>query len=238
MSDKPALDINAREVLRFLEGNPDFLKDHPDLFKKLTAPDRYEDLSASSGVVDLQKVMVHHLQKESKRLTDDQQRLVQSTRQVLSLQKKVHAAVESLLAAPCFESFIHNLAREVPLHLEVDLVGVAIESEELGITGMRTSGIHLLPKGFIDDFMGPKTKLLFEQNIAGDPAFYGAGAGLVRSQALIRLQVSSRCPNAILLLGSRLKTDFKPSIGQEQLYTFLGSCVSHLLRTWLDLPPI
>jgi len=69
----------------------------------------------------------------------------------------------------------------------------------------------------------------------GDPELFGPGAGLVRSQALIRLQISSETPEGLLAFGSREPDMFHQGQGTE-LVCFLARVVERCIRSWLDLP--
>ncbi len=71
--------------------------------------------------------------------------------------------------------------------------------------------------------------------MAGDPAIYGPGAGLIQSEALLRLMISSRTPAGLVAFGSRDPDLFHDGQGTE-LIAFLGSVIERLLRSWLDLP--
>ena len=66
-------------------------------------------------------------------------------------------------------------------------------------------------------------------------AIYGAGANLVRSQALVRVDISLDTPPAILAFGSRDPELFQDGQGTEQV-SFLARVVERQFRTWLNLP--
>ncbi|HTR84696.1 MAG TPA: DUF484 family protein, partial [Reyranella sp.] len=56
---------------------------------------------------------------------------------------------------------------------------------------------------------------------------------LVRSQALLRLQLRRDAPQGVLAFGSRTPDKFHPGQGTE-LLTFLGKVVELTFRGWLD----
>jgi uncharacterized protein YigA (DUF484 family) len=64
---------------------------------------------------------------------------------------------------------------------------------------------------------------------------FGAAAGLVASQALIRLEISPATPPALLALGARQPDQFHQGQGTE-LLTFLAGVLENCIRAWLDLP--
>jgi len=70
---------------------------------------------------------------------------------------------------------------------------------------------------------------------SGDRQVFGPSAGLVRSQALIRLAPSKGSPPGLLALGCRDGGKFHSGQGTE-LLQFLCRLLERLFRTWLDLP--
>jgi uncharacterized protein YigA (DUF484 family) len=71
--------------------------------------------------------------------------------------------------------------------------------------------------------------------VEGDAMVFGPGAGLVSSDALLRLSISSTTPTALLALGAREPGQFHPGQGTE-LLTFLARVVESCIRGWLNLP--
>ena len=69
----------------------------------------------------------------------------------------------------------------------------------------------------------------------GDEALFGSGAGLVRSQALVRLNVSTGTPPCLLALGSR-EPDMFHSGMRTELISFLARVLERCIGSWLDLP--
>jgi hypothetical protein len=76
-----------------------------------------------------------------------------------------------------------------------------------------------------------------ERDCGGRTDIYGSMAGVVNSQALIRLFISSRSPAGLLALGSRDPDMFAPGRGTD-LISFLSGVIERLIRLWLDLPPV
>jgi uncharacterized protein len=94
-------------------------------------------------------------------------------------------------------------------------------------------GIHLLRAGMVDALLGPDRDALLTTDIHGDPALFGAAAGLVRSQALLRLAFSRTAPVGLMCLGTRNPQVFCPGLGTE-LLTFLARALEITIAQWLD----
>jgi len=65
---------------------------------------------------------------------------------------------------------------------------------------------------------------------------FGPAAGLVRSDALIRLSVGQNVPLGLLVFGTRHPGYFNAGQGTE-LLVFLARVLEHCLRQWLGLKP-
>ncbi|MDP6342143.1 MAG: DUF484 family protein, partial [Alphaproteobacteria bacterium] len=89
--------------------------------------------------------------------------------------------------------------------------------------------------GAVDALMGEGTAVHLDGDSAGDRRVFGPAAGLVRSQALVRLSASPGAPPGLLALGSRDGARFQPGQGTE-LLGFLARLLERLLQAWLDLP--
>ncbi|MFA6021886.1 MAG: DUF484 family protein, partial [Rhodospirillales bacterium] len=76
--------------------------------------------------------------------------------------------------------------------------------------------------GSVDRIMGgPDHDCALNEQMPGDPAVFGDGAGLVSSSALVRLSAGGQCPPGLLALGSRHGRTFHSGQGTE-LITFLA----------------
>lgn len=247
------------QVADYLVRHPDFLTRHPEVLKKLKVPGRFserfseqsashsddapsehDDLASGEGdqaVLDLQQFVVGRLQKDLESSRRDQQKLAQSVRESHAFQARIIGAVQALLSAPSFEDFIHRLTHEAGMHLKLDAVVLNMEAADLAVPGLKTSGVQLLPYGYVDAVLGPKNKLLIDDEPTPDPALFGAAVGLVRSQALLRLAISPKAPAGLLALGSRLPKAFEHPAHHQALLLFFAQAVQHLFRTWLHLPP-
>jgi uncharacterized protein YigA (DUF484 family) len=92
-----------------------------------------------------------------------------------------------------------------------------------------------LPKGTVEALLGIGKPVRLMAELEGDPELFGSAAGLVRSQALLRLEVSKQAPLGVLAVGSRRPDRFDPGQGVE-LIAFLARALSITIRQWLNLP--
>lgn len=226
----------ADQVAVYLRRNPGFLQQYPDIAAVLYAPDRFaggED--GGSGVVDLQRYMVERLRSDMDQVQVRNARLIDTSRENLVGQRRIHEGVLAMLGAQSFEQLIEVVTTDLAIHLDIDVVSICIESaQKLPDVPLRHS-LVIMDEGLVDEVMGPGVDCLLRD--AGSPApdrelVFGGGAGLIDSDALLRIQPHPSTPQGILALGSREPDKFSPDQGTE-LLLFLARCFELSLRTWV-----
>jgi len=222
--------LTAEEVCAYLRAHPDFLVQHAEVVDHLTPP----AMDRGRGVVDLQAFMVERLRGEIRDLKDQQRELITTTRANMNSQNRIHAAVLFLLDAQNFEQLIQTIATDLAVLLDLDIACLIVESNGLDIPHVHRTGVRVVEPGMIDQWLGTRDVVL-ASDTPGDPELFGPGAGLVRSQALIRLQISSETPEGLLAFGSREPDTFHQGQGTE-LVCFLARVVERCIRSWLELP--
>lgn len=223
--------VSGDQVAAYLRRHPEFLAEHPDLLDVLTPPAR----DRGEGVVDLQQFMVQRLRGELNDMAQLRDDLVATGRSNLATQSRVHEAILSLLRARSFEEFVETITTDLAVILDLDVVTIGVEQAAEGVSWKPISGVYCLETGSIDALLGPAGNMLLREDIVGDPAIFDGAAGLVRSDALIRLKISDNTPPALLALGSRQAGAFHSGQGTE-LLSFLSQVLEVTFRTWLHLP--
>jgi len=223
--------VSADQVAGYLRRHPDFLNHYPELLDVLTPPKR----DIGDGVVDLQHFMVERLRREIGDLTQMRDDMVATGRSNLATQSRVHEAVLALLRAGNFEEFVETITTDLAVILDLDVATIGVEQADEGARWKPVAGVYCLKRGSIDALLGPGGNMLLREDIIGDPSIFDGGAGLVRSDALIRLKISESTPPALLALGSRQTGAFHAGQGTE-LLSFLSHVLEVTFRGWLDLP--
>jgi uncharacterized protein YigA (DUF484 family) len=225
--------VSAAEVIEYLAGHPDFFAKHPDVLAKLIPPSEHKHSRANS-VVDFQHFMLRRLQTDLARGVEERQDMIAHARTNLNLLTRIHACVLALLEATSFEEMITAITGDLAVYLDVDVAALMIESDDPAVIALHRGDIQIVRPGMVDLWMGNKDVLL-RGDIEGDPDIYGDGAGLVHSEALLRLEPSHHAPVGMLAFGSRSSELFQDGQGTE-LVGFLARVVERCIRAWLDLP--
>ncbi len=222
---------SAAAVSAYLRDHPDFLVRHPELLECLTPPARF----TGSGVVDFQRHLIERLRDQSGQFDQRQQDLVALSRDNLSSQSQIHTAVLALLEARTLEHLVQVVTIDFTSILDIDVATLCVEGDVEAVAPVKTAGVFRLPNGAIDRVLGGNRDVLLRRNIEGEETFYGGAAPLVKSDALLRLQVRRGGPTGMLALGSRRAPRFHPAQGTE-LLGFLARVVEHGLKSWLGAP--
>ncbi len=214
----------AAEVEAFLRAHPGFLADHPHLLA-----DQLPERSLGDNVVDLQSHALRRLRAEMDDLRGGAEELIVNARNNLSIQNSTLDAALALLGADSFDELVRVASDELPLILRVDLVTLCFEP---GLPKGAAIYVQEMPTGTIDRLIGANTTLRLRPRVHGDDLLYGAGAGLVRSDALVRLPLPERLPPGMLAIGSRATDMFHPGMGTD-LLQFLTAVAAHCVARWV-----
>ena len=223
--------LSEDQVARYLRRHPGFLTENPELLDLLLPPQRRH----GDGVVDLQSFMIEKLRRENERLSKRHAELLATSRANMTSQTRVHSGILALLEAKSFENLIQAVTTDLAVLLDVDVVSLCVESTDGPLSQTTVSGVRMLEAGEVDRLLGAGHDIVLYPKAPGGCAIHGAGAGLVLSQALLRLRPNSHVPTGLLALGSRYEGRFDPSQGTEHL-AFLARTLEHCIRTWLGLP--
>jgi uncharacterized protein YigA (DUF484 family) len=222
-------EIDADGVLAYLRRHPDFLDEHPEAARLLRPAGR----DIGDGVVDFQHFLFERQRRELDRVNLEYRNLIATCRGNLASQNRVHKAALTVLAAPSFGQLLQIVTTDLAVLLDVDAVTIAVENVAGVAPRLNVQGVHLLPEGMVDDLLGDEKTVLYEADVAGDPGLFGGAAGLVRSQALLRLRFGRETPTGLLCIGSRKPGRFRPGLGSE-LLGFLARIVGLSIGLWLN----
>lgn len=222
-------ELSSRAVIAYLHRHPEFLDEHPEALRALRPPGR----EVGDGVVDFQRFLFDRQRQEVATLKAEYRNLLNVCRGNLASQARVHKASLAILAAPSFGQLLQIVTTDLAVVLDVDVVTLAVENAA-GITPrFPVQGIQLLKAGTVEELLGEDRAVAYEAEVPGDPALFGGGAGLVRSQALLRLRFGREAPIGLLCIGSRKAGRFHPGLGTE-LLAFLGRVVGIAVGLWLN----
>ncbi len=222
--------MNADDVIDYLRKNPKFLQQNPEAMDLLVPP----GAASGKGIADFQNYMIQRLKADKEQVMTTSREIVETSRANMNNQQRIHKAVLRLLESNSFEDFIQSITMDLATILDVDIAVFVVESNGNEIPHIHTSGIRVIPPGTVDKWMGEKNVML-QENISGIEPIYGGGAALVKSQILLRVDISMDTPAAILAFGSREPDMFQEGQATDQIL-FLARVIERCFRAWLNLP--
>lgn len=230
-AEAPSQEIGGRDVVAYLRRHPDFLDHHPEVLRLLHAPAR----ELGQNIDDFQHFMIERLRRDMARVTLEHRTLIAASRGNLATQGRVHKAVLAILAASSFEQLFQTVTTDLAVLLDVDVVTIGVESTNVPSARLSLQGIRLLKAGTVDALLGAERGVLLRADAPGEAALFGSAAGLVRSQALLRLSFGRGAPAGLLCIGARKPGRFHPGLGTE-LLTFLARALGITIAQWLKPP--
>jgi uncharacterized protein len=222
--------VRAADVIAYLREHPDFLDKHPGALRLLRAPSR---VNGEDRVLDFQHFMLERLRGDLRRIEDEHKSLIALSRGNLASQCRVHKAALTMLRAHSFEHLLQIVTTDLAVLIDVDVVTLGVEGTAAPTTRLPLPGIHLLRAGMVQALLGPDRDVLLCTDVKGDPALFGGAAGLVRSQALLRLSFGHSGPVGLMCIGTRRPRTFHPGLGTE-LLSFLARAVEITIAQWLE----
>ncbi|NKB21275.1 MAG: DUF484 family protein [Alphaproteobacteria bacterium] len=220
--------ISPETVAAYLEQNPDFLNNRPDLLAVLTPPEQ----DHGGGVLDMQKFMLGRLQDELARFSSREQSLLAAAESNADVQGRIHAASEALLDAKSFEDLIKVILKKLPKMFDVSAAALCLEAGDHIPEGAAEIGIIVVEPGALDTLMDSERTVALRSEIEGDKAIFGSRASKVKSAALLRLDLGAKGPNGLLALGAKTPTGFDPRQGTE-LLSFFSHVLQRIIQRWL-----
>ena len=226
---KAPKELNDESVIAYLKAHPEFLSTHPDILEHLKAPGQTQ----GKGIVDFQQVLLEKLKTDKSNAQRLQRELIETYRANMNNHNRIQTAVLITLEAENFEEFVETVTQDLPPLLDVDTIHLVIEATSKEIPFVNQAGIRFARQGTVEKWLGTGDVLL-QDNINGHEEIFGPGAGLVKSQALVRLEISQNTPAGIVAFGSRDPDLFQPNQAVDQI-GFLAQVIERCFRIWLGV---
>jgi len=221
-------ELREADVLAYLKRHPRLLLNNPELLASLAPDTRFE---TETVVVDMQRFVVERLRRQVDNLKASSEKIITNTRANMSLVERTLECALALLYAGNYTEVAQVVQEDLPLHLGVDAVSIAFETDRLPAEGNGI--IKTLPTGTIGRLVGAQA-FKVRPDTQGEAAIYGAAAGLVRSDALIKLDEGEGLPAGVFAVGCRNPGHFDKNQGTE-LIAFLAHVARYAVGRWWSL---
>ena len=217
--------LMAGDVRDYLVAHPDFLSTNTDLLATLTPPRQRLD----DDVRDFQRFMLANLQKGIGKLKEEREHALGLLQDHMHRQSRMNIAMLSLLESSNYKMMLRTIEEDFPILLDHEAVVLVAEEGSHPLPGIR-----MVEEGFVEEWL-PDRDIMLEGEIYGVVDLFGRKAPRIRSQALVRLSISSEGPPAMLMLGHREQAYYATGLATEQVLN-LAALIELCARKWLDLP--
>ena len=145
----------------------------------------------------------------------------------------IHAAVLEAMAASSIDQLLSIVTGRWPRLLGLDQVALALV---VGHQGFRADQRGI---GFVAPQLVDRAAAILEEvelrSVERGHALFGAGAGRVRAEAVVRIDCGPGLPRGLLLLGQHGAHALDARHGAS-LLLFLGQSLGAIVRRWLTTP--
>ncbi len=220
--------LSDDDILEWLRKNPQFLTRNPEAAEFLVPPRRVNN---DRKIADFQSYMIQRLKDDREDVIQSAREIVETSRANMNNQTRIYNAILMLMDAHGFDDFIHTITMDLATMLDVDIISLVVELDDRALPQIDLTGVRVVGAGTLD-LLTKRQHILLESGIAGLDELYGGGAGLVKSQCLLRLHIADGAPRVLVAFGSRNPDLFHPGMGTEQI-GFLGAIIERCFRSWL-----
>jgi hypothetical protein len=225
----------ADEVRDRLIAAPEVILEDRDLMKALIAAN---ERAMGTNIVDLRGIAMQRLEARLDRLEDTHRSVIAAAYENLAGTNQIHRAILKLLDPVDFESFLTNLGSEVGAILRVDALRLVLESTHEADEAIDRLGqvLTVARPGFVETYLAAgragARPVVLRQTVAESAVVYGEQARLIRSEAVMRLDLGEGRLPGMIVFGSEDAHQFRPNQGTDLLAFFAG-VFERAMRRWL-----
>jgi uncharacterized protein YigA (DUF484 family) len=210
----PEAELPASEaVIAFLQANPEFLAERPDLFRALSPPKRIH----GERLADHMVAMLQAERRRVRSLEAEVDAAVTAGRAGHGLTIRVRLAVLALMRA---QDVVETVTQELPALLGIESCTLLAEAPD-------RRGIPRLPRGMVTRLLGPGRDALVRPALSDAELLHQEAASLVARDALVRVPVWTGKPT-MMALGAR-DPQTLPTRQATATLAFLGRAVAAAL---------
>lgn len=223
--------LTQEDVRAYLIEHPEFWANNPAMVEGVELVCSNPDVPLDAqGLPDFQSYRMAKLQEDHDALKSEHEDLMDLMQDNIQRQNIVYAAVQSLIDAPSFESIIRMVSHDLASLLEQECIGFFLEAGAWLEKG-NYDGLHVVEHGKVSRWMNGGA-IVLEEVPNALPELYGDKSSVVRSQALVRLQIRDGLPPGMLAMGHADPMYYATGLATESVEC-LGGVVERCMNKWL-----
>jgi len=216
--------ITAAIVCAWLRRHPEFLDENPEVIAFLTPP----AFQQGETILDMQRFLLDRMRHDLVGLRRREKQLLAAVEGNSAGQAKIHQAVLAVIRTTDIHALNRVICADLPSLLDIEAAVLCIE--EPG--AMALAGATPIGLGGIGNLMGPKRRIILQEDTRGEAIVFGNAADRVKSIAYLRLRTQKNAPAMLLALGSGRDDGFNRHQATD-LISFLAQVIAERLKTYL-----
>lgn len=218
-----------------LMASPELILGDRDLMRALIGA---REAEVGANVIDIRGRAMEALEARLARLESAHENVIAAAYDNQTGMQTVHRAVISLLEPLDFAGFLDNLTSTVAPILRIDTLRLVMESGADEAPPGQDGALVMVPTGSVARLIAagrraPRGDDIILRRATGETAAtHGVDAGVIRSEALLPLDLGQGRWPALLLMGSADPARFTPMQGTD-LLRFFSQVFRLVLMRWL-----
>ncbi|MBC6443246.1 MAG: DUF484 family protein [Rhodobacteraceae bacterium] len=233
-------DAAADAVREHILNDPGAVLNDRDVMRVLVSADESD---RTGNVVDLRSIALERLEARLNRLENTHRHVIAAAYDNLASTNQIHRAVLAILEPVSLADFLSLVENDLAGMLNVDSAVLVLESNAATpvllprLQEWFGSGVVFCPPGDVMQYITGRRKwtarpVTLRTVTDADPALFRTTASLIRSEALLKLDLGAGNLSGMLVLGSELIDQFVPRNGVD-LLIFFASAFERVLCRWL-----
>lgn len=212
--------------------DPEMILEDRDVMRALFAAN---ERRMGTNIVDMRGVAMERLEARLDRLENTHRSVIAAAYENLAGTHQIHRCVLEMLEAEDLAALLDLLVGTVADIVRVDLVRLVLETVDPGAPPHHA--IAAVAAGFVEDYVTagrdvPARQVTLRECAPAALQVFGADAGRIGSEALLRLELGEGRLGAMLAFGSADPMQFRANQGTE-LLAFFAAAFERMLRRHL-----
>ena len=223
--------ITAEDVVDYLNRNPEFFREHPELLSRIEVPH-----TGSGKAVSLVERQVQVLREQNQQVRKQLHELIEIARQNEELAKRMHKLALTLMDAAEPKEIFSTLYDNLRKNFHADKVSVRLFADPAFIdthAGEEFAGKETSEKSLFKTIIDNHEPLCGRMKQQQQVFMFGDDGNRIASSVMVPLHGAEW--GGILAIGSYDPERFQPGMGVELLAN-MGEVLSFILKPWVAEP--
>ena len=214
--------------------NPKIILEDIEVMKVLIEANENE---FGENIVDLRSVAMKQLENQIQKAETTNKSIVAAAYENISSYELIHKAVLNILEAKNFSELELQFSRNVQSALKISHIHIMIENYNVESPTFKSNKyISVVSPGEVSNYINSCNKnhnkdIVMRSVLDPDTRIYGEKSSIIKSEAVITLDLGEKKLPASLIMGSTNVNQFEPR-HRTELLSFFGAVVERVIRNW------